>query len=457
MKISKKYLIISAIVIGIAILTINVVYQLTKEQKYTVDDIATKVEASKMGYKLDEKLGTQRGEKKDILSSIRLKNTETSGFANNMMIDEYEDSKTAEKNFNTEFEQSKKLNIKQYQVRKGNVIIQSYCVGGIGHAPTKDICPNYDKEIRTLENVIGKPDRIKEFDDDKEHYHSIKDVLTVEKTIDAGDFRLYRASEETRWVFYDNAIFEDDFDGFKFKINPLSLSNKSELYQNNYLGAIGSAFIINNESSSTFVFNTTQLEITTNNNHNLTQNSNTNMIKTSLFNPGDKINDPKQGIITFISNSTNLESADWVNFKFEIAKLNKDRDVIQRKKYNVKFNITKHFIDNEGDTKQAKVSTIESPIQESNSSKPEVKGTHASENKHTVSKEEFNRIQNGMTYEQVKDIIGSDGTILSESGEKGTEFYTIMYKWEGEGSIGANANFMFQNNKLMNKAQFGLK
>ncbi|EMA6341722.1 DUF3862 domain-containing protein [Bacillus cytotoxicus] len=181
------------------------------------------------------------------------------------------------------------------------------------------------------------------------------------------------------------------------------------------------------------------------------------MIKTSLFNPGDKINDPKQGIITFISNSTNLESADWVNFKFEIAKLNKDRDVIQRKKYNVKFNITKHFIDNEGDTKQAKVSTIESPIQESNSSKPEVKGTHASENKHTVSKEEFNRIQNGMTYEQVKDIIGSDGTILSESGEKGTEFYTIMYKWEGEGSIGANANFMFQNNKLMNKAQFGLK
>jgi hypothetical protein len=29
--------------------------------------------------------------------------------------------------------------------------------------------------------------------------------------------------------------------------------------------------------------------------------------------------------------------------------------------------------------------------------------------------------------------------------------------WKGEGSSGANANFMFQGGKLNNKAQFGLK
>jgi hypothetical protein len=62
-----------------------------------------------------------------------------------------------------------------------------------------------------------------------------------------------------------------------------------------------------------------------------------------------------------------------------------------------------------------------------------------------------------MTYEQVKEIIGTDGELMSESGDKGTEYYTVMYMWKGEGSSGANANFMFQGGKLNNKAQFGLK
>jgi len=36
-------------------------------------------------------------------------------------------------------------------------------------------------------------------------------------------------------------------------------------------------------------------------------------------------------------------------------------------------------------------------------------------------------------------------------------YNTKMYMWEGEGSIGANANATFQNNSLTSKAQFGLK
>jgi len=35
--------------------------------------------------------------------------------------------------------------------------------------------------------------------------------------------------------------------------------------------------------------------------------------------------------------------------------------------------------------------------------------------------------------------------------------HTIIYSWDGEGEIGANANFTFQGGKLQNKAQFGLK
>jgi hypothetical protein len=75
----------------------------------------------------------------------------------------------------------------------------------------------------------------------------------------------------------------------------------------------------------------------------------------------------------------------------------------------------------------------------------------------TISLDEFNAIQDGMTYEQVVAIVGGAGTVLSESGSPGSEYYTVMYTWEGEGSIGANANCMFQGGRLVSKAQFGLE
>lgn len=91
--------------------------------------------------------------------------------------------------------------------------------------------------------------------------------------------------------------------------------------------------------------------------------------------------------------------------------------------------------------------------------KPEVKKADPTKegNKEGISKAEFDQIQNGMTYEEVKTIIGSDGEVMSESGQKGQQFYTIMYSWNGEQGLDANANFIFQEEKLQNKAQFGLK
>lgn len=75
----------------------------------------------------------------------------------------------------------------------------------------------------------------------------------------------------------------------------------------------------------------------------------------------------------------------------------------------------------------------------------------------TVSLDEFNQIKNGMTYEEVVKIIGGEGNMLSESGDKGTDFHTAIYDYKGEGDFGANANFTFQGGKLQNKSQFGLK
>ena len=69
--------------------------------------------------------------------------------------------------------------------------------------------------------------------------------------------------------------------------------------------------------------------------------------------------------------------------------------------------------------------------------------------------EKFNKIETGMSYQEVVNIIGEEGTVLSES-EIGNIKSTI-YSWYGEGSIGANANVTFQNGKVVSKAQVGLK
>jgi uncharacterized protein YceK len=75
--------------------------------------------------------------------------------------------------------------------------------------------------------------------------------------------------------------------------------------------------------------------------------------------------------------------------------------------------------------------------------------------------EKYNKIENGMTYEEVVKIIGFEGTPEAEAGERGTQYHTISYRYMGsdqvDGSTGANASFMFQGGKLSMKAQLGLK
>jgi uncharacterized protein DUF3862/zinc ribbon protein len=69
-----------------------------------------------------------------------------------------------------------------------------------------------------------------------------------------------------------------------------------------------------------------------------------------------------------------------------------------------------------------------------------------------ITKAEFDRIADGLTYEQVVEIIGAPGEVLSSSDLAG--FKTIMYSWAN--SNGSNMNAMFQNGRLIQKAQLGL-
>ena len=89
-----------------------------------------------------------------------------------------------------------------------------------------------------------------------------------------------------------------------------------------------------------------------------------------------------------------------------------------------------------------------------------IKGTDADiiNSEASISLEEFNKIETGMTYKEVCDIVGGEGTLGSSVDVGvGDEYKTEIYQWTGDGSIGANANVTFQGGKVVSKAQIGLK
>lgn len=83
--------------------------------------------------------------------------------------------------------------------------------------------------------------------------------------------------------------------------------------------------------------------------------------------------------------------------------------------------------------------------------------TASGQNQPTITLEEFNAIQEGMTYQEVTDIVGSSGELISETDIGVPEYYTQMRSWDGEGELGANANVIFQGGVVTSKSQFGLK
>ena len=80
------------------------------------------------------------------------------------------------------------------------------------------------------------------------------------------------------------------------------------------------------------------------------------------------------------------------------------------------------------------------------------------DNPPTISLEEFEQIQTGMSYQEVFDLVGSRGELLSEADlGLGDEYYTAIYSWDGEGALGANAIVTFQGGYVTSKAQSGLE
>ncbi|WP_295813450.1 DUF3862 domain-containing protein [uncultured Nitratireductor sp.] len=71
----------------------------------------------------------------------------------------------------------------------------------------------------------------------------------------------------------------------------------------------------------------------------------------------------------------------------------------------------------------------------------------------TVTKAQYDALEMGMRYQQAVDALGCEGEELSIS-EMGS-FKTIMMMWEGN-SLSASMAAIFQNDRLIQKEEFGL-
>jgi hypothetical protein len=77
-----------------------------------------------------------------------------------------------------------------------------------------------------------------------------------------------------------------------------------------------------------------------------------------------------------------------------------------------------------------------------------------------VTMSKYEQIQNNMSYDQAVQIIGKHGVEMSRNHIQGVpgvmpSVDTVMYQWMNSG--GSNMNAMFQNDKLVSKAQAGLR
>jgi hypothetical protein len=74
-----------------------------------------------------------------------------------------------------------------------------------------------------------------------------------------------------------------------------------------------------------------------------------------------------------------------------------------------------------------------------------------------VTRAQFDQLRNGMSYSEVRSILGGDCEIKSETGTEGAGFHMIVYGCDGRGSSVANMTFIIQDGKLINKTQVGLR
>lgn len=60
-----------------------------------------------------------------------------------------------------------------------------------------------------------------------------------------------------------------------------------------------------------------------------------------------------------------------------------------------------------------------------------------------ISKAEYDQLENGMTYDEAKAIIGGPGELFEEMGSEGDPYHLLSYQFIGEGKQGINCTHKY--------------
>jgi hypothetical protein len=83
---------------------------------------------------------------------------------------------------------------------------------------------------------------------------------------------------------------------------------------------------------------------------------------------------------------------------------------------------------------------------------PRASSPKSSQNKEeSVTLANFQKLEMGMTYEEVSAILGKEG--VEESRNKFGELETILYSWDADGFLKGSVTGVFQNGELTQKSQ----
>lgn len=275
---------------------------------------------------------------------------------------------------------------------------------------------------------------------DKQKKDTKEDVLVKEinTTINAGSYRYspngHNATNNEHFIIYDNAKFEDNFDGLKVSMNQLFLSNKKAVYKGKDIGSISIAFTIDNTSNSTFILNTSKIQATTDQGHQMTPDK---PMKSDRLNPTMKIENPQEDTpelaqdnrVIYEVNDTNFEALNWVDFTFEIHKQSPEMKIAKTRKYKIRFNIDQHYKGTTNKQEQPQSSSDKDTVTYKNEIKPKIDSMI----------KEYNDIWN----QEVKSVFNKEGetpaTVDQNTLQKQMEIVSTKYRELSKVNINFNA------------------
>ncbi|MFC8056378.1 ribonuclease [Bacillus cereus] len=295
-------------------------------------------------------------------------------------------------------------------------------------------------------DTASKAEKLKQENTQKTNDKQKKDtkedvpVKEINTTINAGPYKYSpNGTNNEHFIIYDNAKFEDNFDGLKVYMNQLSLTNKERTSNGKDVGSLRIAFTIENTTNSTFSFSFNRMRATTDQGELFEPST---FIKQNFINPTKKIDDTQDNKIVFNDYGTkDLESIQWVDFTFEINKQSPEITIAKTQKYKIRFNIDQHYGGTTTKQEQPQTSSNTDDVTYKNEIKPKIDSMI----------KEFNDIWN----QEVKSAFNKEGqtlaTINQNTLQEQMELVSTKYRELSKENINFNSSDKINDPTLKEK------